>query len=63
MVILTIDYYDRKKIVMPSISKIGRKKIAFVSAHCASFMKVGLKLRGGGLLVVSWDRALISYTK
>ena len=32
--------------------------ISFVSAHCASSMKVGSKLRvGGGLLVVSWERA------
>ena len=32
------------------------------SAHSASFMKVGSKLRGGrSLLVVSWDRGLIAH--
>ena len=29
---------------------------SFVSAHCATFMKVGSKLRGGGLHILSWDR-------
>ena len=31
----------------------------FDSAHCASFMKGGSKLRGGGLLIVKWYRAHI----
>ena len=30
---------------------------SFVSAHCVSFKNVGSKLRAGGLLVVSWDKA------
>ena len=38
----------------------NRKTVfSFVPAHCASFMKVGSKLREGGLLVVTWDRASI----
>ena len=30
---------------------------SFISAHSASFMKTGSKLRGGGLHILSWDRA------
>ena len=39
-------------------SKNKKRKIvfSFVSAHCAPFKKVESKLRGRGLLVVSWDR-------
>ena len=33
----------------------------FVSAHYASFMNVGSKLRVGGLLIVSWDKAIFPY--
>ena len=45
--------------------KINRKNrkinFSFDSAHCASFMKIGSKLRGGrgGLHILSWDRALL----
>ena len=39
-------------------SKNKKPKIvfSFVSVHCAPFKKVESKLRGRGLLVVSWDR-------
>ena len=46
-------------------TEINRKiDFSFDSAHCASFMKVGSKLIGGGggrLHILSWDRAQVFY--
>ena len=39
-----------------AIHKNRKTDFSFDSAHCASFMKVGSKLRGGGLHNLSWDR-------
>ena len=44
-----------------SINKNWKIDFSFNSAHCASFMKVGSKLRGGGLHIHSWDRAMYIY--
>ena len=48
---LSMNFHDN------SSNKIRQIVFSFVSAHCACFLKVGSKLRGGGLHVVSWDRA------
>ena len=40
-------------------SKNKNQKIDFLfdSTHCASFMKMGARLRGGDLHILLWDRA------
>ena len=50
-------------------SKNKNRKIhfSFESTHCASFMKVGSKLKGegrsrGGLYILSWNRAVKYHT-
>ena len=37
-----------------SKNKIRKINFSFDSALCASFMKMGAKLRGGGLRILSW---------
>ena len=48
-----------------SKNKNWKIDLSIVSAHCASSIKTGSKLRGGGgaLHVLSWDRALNMYVK
>ena len=50
----SMNFHDNSK------NKSGKIVFSFVSGHCASFMKVGSKLRGGGgagLHILTWDRA------
>ena len=53
----SMNFHDNSK---NEIRKNRKIVFSFVSAHCASFMKVGSKLRGEDLLVVTWDRAKTS---
>ena len=52
----SMNFHDNPK------NKNRKMDFSFVSAQSASFMKIGAKLReGGGLHILSWDRAEIGY--
>ena len=51
-------FWKKKIIILVDNRKIY---FSFDSAHCASFMKVESKLSGGGLHILSWDRARITH--
>ena len=45
-----------------SKNTIRKIDISFDSAHCASFIKTGARLRGGGergLIILSWEKPAI----
>ena len=48
----SINFHDNSK------NKYLKIDFSFVSAHCASFVKMEYKLRGGGHHVLTWDSAV-----
>ena len=46
----SMNFHDNPK------NKNQKIDFSFDSAHCTSFIKMGAKLRGGGLYILSWEK-------